>query len=333
MSSKNIYIIYGVSGSGKTTIGKTLAEKFAIPFFDADDFHPTSNIEKMSQGLPLNDHDREPWLAVISEHIQKWHNDKGAVLACSALKIKYRKQLESIDPTYIKWIFLDGSHELIFNRMASRAQHFFKKELLTSQFETLEKWDKGLSISIAQEINEIVNEIQSKLNMEKSTIGVFGLGVMGKSIAKNLISKNFEISVFNRHVEGKEVDIAKDFAKEVVSLSATNAFDNIELFVQSIQQPRVIILMVNAGNAVDMSIDSLIPYLDKGDCIIDCGNSHYKQTIKREERLSQKGISFIGAGVSGGEEGALYGPSIMPGGTKESYVIAQKFLEAHLSKR
>ncbi|WP_298539375.1 NADP-dependent phosphogluconate dehydrogenase [uncultured Aquimarina sp.] len=323
-----IYILFGVSGSGKTTIGKKLAKDFNIPFFDADDFHPESNIKKMSDGFPLNDSDREPWLQKLANEINDWNTKRGAVLACSALKQKYRETLKSIDKEYIKWILLDGSFDLIANRMEKRKNHFFKKEMLLSQFETLEKSEEGIIINIDKSSDEIVNEITSKLNTKKSQLGLVGLGVMGKSLAKNLLSKNFTLSVYNRQVDGYEVDIAKNFVKQQPDSHNVLGFDDLKSFVDSIERPRTIILMVNAGKPVDFVIDALIPFLSEDDCIVDGGNSHYKSTFERSNRLADKGFHFLGVGISGGEEGALKGPSIMPGGSKEAYDRSGDFLEA-----
>ncbi len=328
MNSNNIYIVFGVSGSGKTTIGKALAKELGIPFFDADDFHPESNIKKMSEGSPLNDDDREPWLKILSNQIIGWHKIEGAVLACSALKQKYRELLESIAPEFIKWIFLDGSYGLISSRLEARKDHFFKKELLISQFKTLEKPKKGISVTIDESIPEIIKKIQSSLSIQKSQLGLIGLGVMGKSLAKNILSKNFSLSVYNRQVKNKEVDVAKCFVSDQSSDHKVLGFDELEPFIISLEQPRSIIIMVNAGKPIDMVIEALLPLLSKGDCLIDGGNSHYKKTLERAQKLSKHGVYFIGAGISGGEEGALKGPSIMPGGAKEAYEQSGSFLEA-----
>ncbi|MFD2562099.1 NADP-dependent phosphogluconate dehydrogenase [Aquimarina rubra] len=325
-----VYIVYGVSGSGKTTIGKKLANQLNIPFYDADDFHPESNIKKMSNGFPLDDNDRESWLQELSVLVKDAHHKKGAVLACSALKQKYRDTLQSIDSKSIRWIFLDGNFDLIANRLESRKNHFFKKEMLVSQFEALEKPDKGLIININKNTDTILSEIISKLNMNKSQLGLIGLGVMGKSLAKNLLSKNFTLSVYNRQVKGKEVDIAQKFVKE--RQDGVFGFDDLESFVNSLEQPRTIMVMVNAGKPVDVVIDSLLPMLSENDCIIDGGNSHYISTLERSKRLANKGIHLLGAGISGGEDGALKGPSIMPGGSKEAYDRSGKFLEAIAAK-
>ncbi|MBW1296055.1 NADP-dependent phosphogluconate dehydrogenase [Aquimarina litoralis] len=327
-----VYIVFGVSGSGKTSVGKALAEYLNIPFYDADDFHPEVNIQKMSDGIPLDDEDREPWLQLLAKNITDWNRKEGAVLACSALKESYRDTLQSIDSKYIKWIFLDGSFELIANRLETRKNHFFKKEMLVSQFETLEKPKEGISIEIDKSIDQIINEITSKLKINTSEIGLIGLGVMGKSLAKNLLSKNFKLSVYNRHVDGVEVDVAKKFVAEHSEYKQLLGFDDLQKFVDSIEQPRTIMVMVNAGKPIDLVIDALIPLLSKEDCIIDGGNSHYKATLERSERLAEKGIHFLGTGISGGEEGALKGPSIMPGGAKVAYERSGKFLEAIAAK-
>ncbi|SEK36532.1 6-phosphogluconate dehydrogenase [Aquimarina amphilecti] len=332
MNKGVIYIIYGVSGSGKTTVGRALAGELNIPFFDADDFHPEANIQKMSAGSPLNDIDREPWLQKIATEIINWNTDKGAVLACSALKKKYRKTLESIDKQYVKWIFLDGSFDLIASRLEARENHFFKKTMLTSQFESLEPPENDILIKIDKSIDKIINEIKSTLDTDTSELGLIGLGVMGKSLAKNLLSKDFKLSVYNRHVDQIEVDVAKKFVLEQSDTDTIVGFDDLKKFVDSLAQPRTIMLMVNAGKPVDLVIDELLPYLSEEDCIIDGGNSHYKATLERSKRLAEKRIHFLGTGISGGEEGALKGPSIMPGGSKTAYNRSGKYLEAIAAK-
>ncbi len=326
MKNRIIYIIFGVSGSGKTTIGKVLAKNFNIPFYDADDFHPEANLIKMSAGIPLDDDDRTPWLQELSILIKDAHTKNGAVVACSALKKKYRKTLQSIDSKYIRWIFLEGSFDLIADRIARREHHFFKKEMLLSQFETLERPKNGIIVAIDKSSTEIINEITSMLNSKKSQLGVIGLGVMGKSLAKNFLSKGYSLSVYNRQLIDVEEDIAKNFVAKQ-PYKEVKGFDDLYSFVKSLEQPRTIMLMVNAGKPVDIVIDSLLPLLAKGDCIIDGGNSHYKLTLERCKRLDAKGIHFLGTGISGGEEGALKGPSIMPGGSKNAYDRSGKFLE------
>ena len=156
-----VIIIAGVAGTGKTTVGKLLAEKLGLPFYDADDFHPATNRKKMQAGVPLNDEDRRPWLETLSQKLQQWASGKGAVLACSALKEDYRQQLMSVPQ--LTWIFLNGSFELIAGRLKARGGHFFKVELLESQFATLEMPRYGLHVEVSQSPELIVREILDKL--------------------------------------------------------------------------------------------------------------------------------------------------------------------------
>lgn len=161
----------------------------------------------------------------------------------------------------------------------------------------------------------------------KSEIGLIGLGVMGKSLALNMARNGIALSVFNRHVEGKEELVAERFVNTHANSFSMAGFDDIRQFVDSLRVPRNIFLMVNAGDAVDKVIEALLPFLESDDLIIDGGNSHYKDTHRREVDLKGKGILFLGTGISGGEEGALKGPSMMPGGSKAGYERVGKFLE------
>ena len=145
-------------------------------------------------------------------------------------------------------------------------------------------------------------------------IGVTGLAVMGRNLARNLARNGFTVALHNR-THARTEALMKEHGDE------GNFVPNEELadFVASLKQPRAIIIMVKAGEATDAVIDELAPLLDEGDIIIDCGNAHYSDTRRREHQLAEKNLHFVGSGVSGGEEGALNGPSIMPGGSKESY--------------
>ena len=153
----------GVSGSGKTVIGKLLSKALKIPFYDADSFHPQSNIEKMASGLSLNDNDRYPWLDILSNKLKLWNTSEGAILACSALKEKYRQQLSKDGPN-ITWIYLDGSYGLIKHRMGRRTHHFFKPEMLKSQFDTLEVPNYGIHVDINNNKEDMLEFILSKTN-------------------------------------------------------------------------------------------------------------------------------------------------------------------------
>ena len=149
-------------------------------------------------------------------------------------------------------------------------------------------------------------------------IGVYGLGVMGQSLALNIARHEFKVSVYNY-----EQDITKKFEEERILNYPITPYYSLDKFISSLEKPRKILLMVTAGKVVDIVLDGLIPYLDAGDMVIDCGNSYFKDTIRRNKELLEKGIHFFGVGVSGGEKGALEGPSIMPSGNKENY----KYLE------
>ncbi|WP_026672026.1 NADP-dependent phosphogluconate dehydrogenase [Alkalihalobacterium bogoriense] len=156
--------------------------------------------------------------------------------------------------------------------------------------------------------------------MGKQQIGVLGVGVMGKSLALNFESKGYSVSIY---------DISKETVDTIIEQNPTKQLTgtySIEEFVNSLETPRKILLMVQAGNVTDAAIESLLPYLSEKDILIDGGNTYFEDTIRRNKYLEEKGIHFIGAGVSGGEEGALKGPSIMPGGQKEAYTLVEPML-------
>jgi len=148
----------GVSGCGKSSVGKVLAKAIDLPFYDADDFHPEANILKMEKGLPLEDKDRYPWLKILNELIKDKENE-GLVLACSALKDSYRRTLEANLNKKVNWIFLSGSKELILERLNQRSGHFMPIDLLNSQLEALEFPEEAIEISIQPSVEKIVKNI------------------------------------------------------------------------------------------------------------------------------------------------------------------------------
>lgn len=151
-------VVMGVSGSGKSTVGAALAQRLGVPFADADDLHPAANIEKMSRGEPLDDEDRRPWLETIGRWLAG-HPD-GGVVSCSALKRSYRDQLRR-HVADLELLHLEGSHEVIARRQASRPGHFMPASLLASQFATLEPLDPdehGLVIDVDQSVDRIVEQ-------------------------------------------------------------------------------------------------------------------------------------------------------------------------------
>jgi len=159
-----IIYIMGVSGSGKTTIGKKLSERIALPFFDADDFHNTGNKEKMKAGIPLTDDDRAGWLTTLNQLAKEQMRKKGAIIACSALKEKYRKVLSDEITVAVYWIFLEGSYELLLERMQSRKEHFMPTGLLASQLRDLEIPEQCIVIEISNSPGKIVETILSRIS-------------------------------------------------------------------------------------------------------------------------------------------------------------------------
>lgn len=157
--------------------------------------------------------------------------------------------------------------------------------------------------------------------MLKQQIGVVGMAVMGRNLALNIESKNYRVSIFNRTKLITEEVAQKNKNKNIFP------YFSIKDFINSLIKPRCILLMVKAGSPTDDTISSILPYLEKGDILIDGGNTFYKDTIRRNNDLLKKGIHFIGMGVSGGEFGALHGPSIMPGGSKEAYKLISPILK------
>ncbi len=325
-----MYIVFGVSGSGKTTIGRLIANQLGCDFFDADDFHPQVNIDKMAAGIPLNDKDRKDWLERLAELLGQIEKGQSVVLACSALKEKYRQALIKHSQIAIQWIFLEGNYSTILNRLSQRTRHFFKPELLHSQFNDLEVPEYAIRINVSKSKNKIMEDVMNQIGLEKNKVGLIGLGVMGKNLALNLATKSTSLSVYNRELKGLEENIAKDFCNENKELSI-NGFDNLESFVYSLSLPRKIFILVKA-DVLDQVIDQLIPLLQENDIVVDLGNSQYQLTRTREQKLNDIGLRFLGCGISGGEEGALNGPSIMAGGKKEAYNAVSEYLKKIASK-
>ena len=162
---------------------------------------------------------------------------------------------------------------------------------------------------------------------EKADIGFIGLAVMGQNLVLNMADHGYCVAVFNR-TTSKVDDFIAGPAKDTNIIGA----HSIEELIDSLSVPRKVMLMVKAGEVVDRFIESLLPLLAPGDVIIDGGNSHYPDTIRRTTYLKEKGFRFIGTGVSGGEEGARYGPSIMPGGDPQAWPLVKDIFQAISAK-
>lgn len=315
------YIIMGVSGSGKTTVGTLLAKELGLPFHDADSFHPKANIDKMTSGIPLNDNDRLPWLEALRTAVSSW--ERGGVLACSALKESYRKLLSQGND--IEWIYLEGDFDLIEQRMAAR-KHYMKPEMLRSQFNDLEPPSYGIHVHISKDPMSLVSELAAKIKqVGTSQLGIVGMGVMGRSLAKNALSKGYAVSVFNRYTEAEKEVVPK--LLESVNDKKLKGYTSLLDFISSLEVPRKILLMIPAGAPVDSMINEIAPHLEASDLLMDGGNSHYSDTQRREMELNERGIHYLGIGISGGESGALNGPSLMVGGSPEAYKNSKVLLD------
>jgi gluconokinase len=164
MTKSMVVVLMGVAGSGKTTVGRLLAERTGATFYDADDFHPRANVEKMRRGVPLTDEDREPWLEALRALVASClERGERAVLACSALKEEYRERLH-VDER-VKLVYLKGDYSLIEERLKNRRGHFMKPDMLDSQFDALEEPRHALQVEVAAPPEEIVETIKERLKL------------------------------------------------------------------------------------------------------------------------------------------------------------------------
>ncbi|TAF53118.1 MAG: NADP-dependent phosphogluconate dehydrogenase [Sphingobacteriia bacterium] len=337
MAMHEVYGVMGVAGSGKTTIGKLLAEKMGCLFVEGDDFHSAANKAKMASGKALTDVDREAWLTDINAALVAAAPQQPVVLACSALKEKYRTILSQGLGT-VRWICLVGETGLLRQRLVNRKDHFMPPVLLDSQLAILEIPQQAWTIDMGATPESIVENILQHMNESKneamppSALGIIGLGVMGKSLARNAAEKNIALSVYNRFVEQQEEQVAARWVAEDPLRKGVKPFEDLALFVQSLAAPRKIILMVNAGPATLELAEKLAPLLAQGDMVIDAGNSHYAQTEQLTKAWAAQGLHWLGVGISGGEKGAYSGPAVFAGGEKKVFEQVRPLLETLAAK-
>lgn len=169
VSANPVYVLIGVSGSGKSAVGKAVAERLGIVFHDGDQYHPQANIDKMSRGEPLNDADRQGWLQTLNKLAHEvLANNSSALIACSALKRRYREILSESLGEQMVFVYLDGSYDLILERLKARKEHFFEGErMLRSQFDTLEVPSdiEAIAVNIDQPIEHVIDAIIERLEL------------------------------------------------------------------------------------------------------------------------------------------------------------------------
>ena len=167
---------------------------------------------------------------------------------------------------------------------------------------------------------------------KKASWGIVGLGVMGTNISRNFVKNDISLALYNRHIENKEEKVAYKRTQEFIELSSSLAFESLDSFIKALKRPRKVLLMLPSGEPIDKLIKDILPLLSEGDIILDGGNSHFENTEKRLSMLAKNKIRFLGVGISGGDQGALKGPSLMVGGDKSAYKTVSKDLESIAAK-
>jgi 6-phosphogluconate dehydrogenase len=317
-----VVVIMGVSASGKSTLGEALARRLGWRFIEGDALHPPANVAKMKAGIALDDADREPFLRSVGEAARAQRGN-GVVLACSALRRRYRDLLRDLAGPVL-FVHPQVDRAQLATRLASRRDHFMSPALLDSQLATLEipaADEQAVAIDGQLPVTRQVEAVVAAL--ATCEVGVIGLAVMGENLALNIESRGYPVCVYNRTVAR-----VSDFVAGRGRGKRFTGAQSLESFVVALQRPRRILMMVKAGAPVDELIAQLLPLLDAGDILVDGGNSLYSDTIRRTRQVESHGFLYVGCGVSGGEEGALNGPSLMPGGSAAAWPRLQPVFEA-----
>ncbi len=290
-ASQKIIVVGGVSGVGKTTISKMLADAMGLPFYDADDFHPKANVEKMKSGQPLNDADRKPWLLTLAKNISKWERERGAVLACSALKESYRELMQQGAELQIIWIFLEGSEQLIADRLRKRTGHFFDPHLLKSQFKAYKRPSYGFYIDVAPAPDAIVAHIQD-IFTGKSAFGIVGMGVKGTQLARKLGRMQLKLSIFDPLITHRGDSLASKQIKKYPELAIAEGFTRVKSFIESLESPKRIVILFDEKYKSE-ELDPLFESLANGDLLITMGKNARAGDTKLKNVLTAKGVHLI----------------------------------------
>ncbi|MCX7798861.1 MAG: decarboxylating 6-phosphogluconate dehydrogenase [Fimbriimonadales bacterium] len=293
-------LVMGVSGAGKTTVGRLLAERLGCRFLDADDFHPESNVRKMASGQPLTDEDRWPWLEALAKALGP---EPRVVLACSALKEAYRARLREARPD-LRIVWLDAPPEAIRGRVLNRSHPFMPASLLESQFRDLEPPQQAVRVDATANIQDVIASILDQLEGARMTIGVIGLGRMGRNIALRLQRDGHT-------VVGHDASVA---ALDEAQQAGVATRPSLKDLLESLPRPRRLWVMVPAGEPTETTLRDLKGFLTPGDSVVDGGNSNYEDSIRRASDFRRLGIGFLDVGTSGGIWGLDGGYCLMIGG-------------------
>lgn len=311
-------VIMGVSGSGKTTIGKMLAERMGCAFYDGDDFHPPENVAKMAAGIPLTDDDRAGWLKALAGLMQaEIEAGRCGVVACSALKGSYRDTLRGDHRRLVKFVYLHGDFETILERMRRR-QHFMRPEMLRSQFDTLEAPHDILTVDVRLSPEQITQMIIDQIVQPVVSMGIIGLGLVGRLLAQNLTRSGRVPAGYDpleAQLEWLDIPIAHSLEELTSMLSA----------------PRTLLLALPAAQ-VEPVLSALRPMLQPGDVLIDAGNAAFTDTERRAEVFAAVGVHFIGMGVSGSPRDVLWGPGLVASGSFEGWRRVEPLFQSIAAK-
>jgi 6-phosphogluconate dehydrogenase len=308
-----LWIISGVSGSGKSSLARLLSQRLQAPCLDADDYHPPANIAKMRAGQPLDEADREAWLAGLAKAVAALEG-REAVLAFPGLKAAHRDQLRQAAGD-ARFAFLEVGQALAQDRLRQRGG-FFPPELAASQFAALEADPGAYPLDGAQSLDALLE--QALAWAQPGSCGVVGLGRMGLGLAGRLAAAGFKVWGWDENAD----------ARERAQAQGLSVADGLEALAAQLPAPRRLLLSLPAGEATAMVLQALLPGLQAGDLLIDAANARYQDSQDHAAQLAERGVAFVDAGVSGGVFGARAGYCIMAGGNPAAFAKARPLLHA-----